>query len=149
MADLYLCYYEFVSLVHCLSKRSHKDFFFRIHCYNPYTSQRIFFTISNRIYFISLQKLLKLLAIFVSLYSWIMLFLRRLFIFFLESVIAYLSLCFFFFYNELTLLTLLYSVPIFQNAFFLEPSAIYSGASRTLKSLFQSVQTGISFCFLN
>lgn len=72
------------------------------------------------------------------------------FIFFLEFVIAYLSLCFFFFYNELTLfLTILYSVPIFQNAFYLEPSAIYNGASRTLKSLFQSVQTGISFCFLN
>ena len=80
--DLYLYYYEFVSLVHCLSKRSHKDFFFRIHCYNPYTSQRIFFTTSNRIYFITLQKLLKLLAIFGSLYSWIMLFLCRLFFFF-------------------------------------------------------------------
>lgn len=142
-------YYEFVSLVHCLSKRSHKDFFFRIHYYNPYTSQRIFFTTSKRIYFITLPKLLKLLAVFGSHYSWIMLLLC---IYFFPGVCNCLSfsMFFFFFYNELTLfLTLLYSVPIFQNAFYLEPSAIYNGASRTLKSLFQSVQTGISFCFLN
>ena len=135
-------YYEFVSLVHCLSKRSHKDFFFRIHYYNPYTSQRIFFTTSKRIYFITLPKLLKLLAVFGSHYSWIMLLLC---IYFFPGVCNCLSfsMFFFFFYNELTL------VPIFQNAFYLEPSAIYNGASRTLKSLFQSVQTGISFCFLN
>lgn len=110
--------YESVSIVHCLSKWFHKDSFFQVHCHNLYTSQRIVLTRSNRICFIAPQKLLKLLATFGSLCSWVMIFLCIfLMYFFLEFVIAFLFPYFFSFIMCLFFSDTFVQNPIFSRCF--------------------------------